>query len=249
MNLSLGEKLSAGFVVMLLLVGLILIAVYRSGRIPETYYVTSATEAELDYPADPLNSATKEDFMNVPGIGEVKANAIIEFRTAIGGFKSVSQLKQVSGISDNLYQGIISYFYDIPAPEPETTSATSVSEDISAAPNETAETKEKEPAQTTAAKANDKKKKPIEKGTAKETQAETTAESTAAAEPEMKPVDINHADTAELSKSLLISEELAEEIVGLRGKIEYFSTVEELYLVDGMDKNTYQRIKDFILFG
>lgn len=45
-----------------------------------------------------LNTATKQDLISLTGIGEVKAEAIIQYRSQIGKFTSVEQLLDVKGI-------------------------------------------------------------------------------------------------------------------------------------------------------
>lgn len=51
-----------------------------------------------------INVAGKEQLMTLPGIGEVKAAAIIAYREEVGGFSSKEELKNVSGIGDKTYE-------------------------------------------------------------------------------------------------------------------------------------------------
>lgn len=52
-----------------------------------------------------INTATKEELTTLTGIGESKANSIIEYRKT-NQFKSIEELKNVSGIGDALYESI-----------------------------------------------------------------------------------------------------------------------------------------------
>jgi competence protein ComEA len=47
-----------------------------------------------------VNTATVEELQLLPGIGEARAQALVEARKRRGGFKSLEQLKEVKGIGD-----------------------------------------------------------------------------------------------------------------------------------------------------
>ncbi len=50
-----------------------------------------------------LNTATVEQFDALPGVGPVLAQRIVEYRTRNGGFRSVEQLQEVTGIGERRY--------------------------------------------------------------------------------------------------------------------------------------------------
>lgn len=47
-----------------------------------------------------INTATQQQLESLNGIGPVKAKAIIDYRSKNGAFKTVDDLKRVSGIGD-----------------------------------------------------------------------------------------------------------------------------------------------------
>lgn len=53
-----------------------------------------------------INTATKDELLNLPGIGESKAKSIISYRTENGNFKTIEDIKNVSGIGDALFEQI-----------------------------------------------------------------------------------------------------------------------------------------------
>ncbi len=53
-----------------------------------------------------INTATAEELKTLNGIGDAKANAIIEYRTQSGNFSKIEDIKNVSGIGDATFNNI-----------------------------------------------------------------------------------------------------------------------------------------------
>lgn len=53
-----------------------------------------------------INTATQEELESLPSIGEVRAQAIITYREEHGGFRTIDELKEVSGIGDKIFADI-----------------------------------------------------------------------------------------------------------------------------------------------
>lgn len=64
-------------------------------------YETVSSSLKMD-----INMSSLEEFKSLPGIGEVKAKSIIDFREKYGNFTSVDELLYVPGIGDSLFQQI-----------------------------------------------------------------------------------------------------------------------------------------------
>ena len=63
----------------------------------------------LDMPMN-INTATAADLMLVPGIGEKTADAIIQTRKDLGGFKQIEDLLEVRGIGAKKFEVFRKYF-------------------------------------------------------------------------------------------------------------------------------------------
>ena len=60
---------------------------------------TEQTEPAVVFPLN-INTATIPELDELPGIGVVLAQRIVDYRTTHGGFKAVEELTKVSGIGD-----------------------------------------------------------------------------------------------------------------------------------------------------
>ena len=76
----------------LLATGLILVA--------PPLVVASGPDAKQESAPVDVNSASVEELMSVPGIGQVVAQRIVEFREKNGPYKSVDDLLKVQGIGE-----------------------------------------------------------------------------------------------------------------------------------------------------
>ena len=56
-----------------------------------------------------INTASKEELMTLPGIGETKALEIIAYRQENGPFSSLEELKEVKGIGDGVFSKMKDY--------------------------------------------------------------------------------------------------------------------------------------------
>lgn len=64
------------------------------------------TEETISFPID-INAASKEEFMALPGIGEVLAQRILSYREENGSFSTVEGLMNVEGIGEKRMEEIL----------------------------------------------------------------------------------------------------------------------------------------------
>lgn len=91
----------------------------EEGNVPETIVTASSTELVRGDSANDdtgqkeqtgskvnINTAAAQQLMTLSGIGEKRANDIVQYREANGCFNSIEEIKNVTGIGDSIYNNI-----------------------------------------------------------------------------------------------------------------------------------------------
>ena len=68
--------------------------------------IVSSNDANSDITYVNINTASKEELVKLNGIGESKANAIVEYRNKNGNFTNIEDIQNVDGIGKALYEKI-----------------------------------------------------------------------------------------------------------------------------------------------
>lgn len=68
--------------------------------------IVSNNDANSDITYVNINTASKEELVKLNGIGESKANAIVEYRNKNGNFTNIEDIQNVDGIGKALYEKI-----------------------------------------------------------------------------------------------------------------------------------------------
>ena len=68
--------------------------------------ITSGNDREANDGMVDINSADRDTLMTLPGIGQSKADKIIAYREANGGFSSIEDIMLVAGIKEGLYNKV-----------------------------------------------------------------------------------------------------------------------------------------------
>ena len=53
-----------------------------------------------------LNTATQAELDSLPGIGEVFAKRIVDYRASKGNFQTIEDIKKVTGIKEYLFESL-----------------------------------------------------------------------------------------------------------------------------------------------
>lgn len=72
-------------------------------------FVTKDERPKPSYKKVDINTATEEEWKDLPGIGDVLSKRIVKFRNSMHGFKSVNDLSRTYGLSDSTFQLILPY--------------------------------------------------------------------------------------------------------------------------------------------
>ena len=68
-------------------------------------FVSNLADAEHSAKVN-INTATVKELVSLKGIGEKKAESIVEYREKIGSFAMIDELKGVKGIGDKIFNKI-----------------------------------------------------------------------------------------------------------------------------------------------
>ncbi|MBO5448986.1 MAG: helix-hairpin-helix domain-containing protein [Ruminococcus sp.] len=191
----------------------------RSVKNTETDKKTTAEKIQTKkalFPID-INLVTKDELLQINGVGDVTADSILEYRSSVGIISNMELLTEINGIGDAKLAMLKEYLYVSESDYREITSETDQ-------PDVTVHTEEI----------------PYETQTDTETSQQIS-------EPQMQTVNINTADAEEISRKLLIDPELAEEIINIRDQIDRYTNVLELLYAEGMTENKLVEIRDYIV--
>ena len=104
LNLSKKQKIILSIVISIIFV-LVLIYVYQNLYEEDAEILLTNEENEVDSKVN-INTASKEKLETLPGVGETTAQKIIDYREANGKFKTIEDIKNVSGIGDAKYESL-----------------------------------------------------------------------------------------------------------------------------------------------
>lgn len=67
-------------------------------------------EDVVEFPLD-LNTATYEELILIPRVGDVTAQRILQYRDHLGGYEALEQLMEIKGIGEATFARIAPYLY------------------------------------------------------------------------------------------------------------------------------------------
>ena len=199
----------------------------------ETATAVEVFEDELPLYID-INTADREELKLLDGIGDVRADAIIEYREANGRFKNIEEIKNVKGIGDGIFSEIADFIYVENPVYPEN------SEEI----QENFENQYSENSEISEPPEDDvpEESVPEEPVTEPETEYVPTLDDVA-------PIDLNTADEELLLLLPYVDEEIADEILNLREEIGGFGNSYELLYLKSLTQEQVAEIVNYVTVG
>lgn len=173
---------------------------------------------EIPYYID-INTASREELMDLSGIGEILADAIIAYREQYGAFANPEEIMQVSGIGEGIFAAIADRIYvqDPQYPvDPQSFDDEIYEENVYDETN-------------AAVQDNTEKNVPELE--------------------EVIPIDLNTADAELLMLLPYVDEAVAKEIIELREKIGGFSNTYELLYTESLNRRQVAEISGYVTVG
>ncbi len=186
-----------------------------------------------------INKAGADKLTELDGIGDTLAKRIVEYRDSHGGFRNIEEIMLVKGIGEGKFNNIKDHIF-VENPVYETTAAT---EARTASPTKHKEPHTDSPPEEIPPVVTDA---PATEIAATEF---STQPSSGMTLEEAVPIDINTASREELMLLPHVTEEVADGIIQLRGRLHGFSNVYELLYVDGLKQNEVAEIIKFVTVG
>ena len=108
LNLTSEERKTILFIGALLILGAVLNYFIKE---PRWHKFPSLSSEQQEIKRININTASTEELVTIPGIGEVTAERIISYRQKYGPFNIIEDLKKIEGIKDKKLDSIRKYIF------------------------------------------------------------------------------------------------------------------------------------------
>ncbi len=95
------ERLVLGVLAVVIFTGSLLQIVFK--KYPYIHNIVNLIDSDVIYHKVDLNTASKEELITVPYIGQYTAQSIIQYRQKNGPFVSIEKVKKVKGVREKNY--------------------------------------------------------------------------------------------------------------------------------------------------